>query len=79
MPTLTQVIVEKTTRLFCDHVHKLHGVPKVILSDIDARFINRFWISLHGLMWTRLAMSTAFHPQIDEQMKIIIRVIKEIL
>ena len=43
MPTTTHVTAEGTTRLFCDHVYKHHGLPKVILSDRDARFTSRFW------------------------------------
>ena len=65
MPTTTHVTAEGTARLFRDHVYKLHGLPRVILSDRDARFTSRFWDALHGLLGTRLAMSTAFHPQTD--------------
>ena len=42
MPTTTHVIVKGMARLFRDHVFKLHGLPKVILSDMDARFTSRF-------------------------------------
>jgi len=62
MPTTTHIIVEGTARLFRDHVYKLNGLPRVILSDRDARFTSRFWDALHGLLGIRLAMSTAFHP-----------------
>lgn len=65
MPTTTHVTVEETAWLFHDHVYKIHGLPKVILSDRDVRFTNRFWDALHGLLGTKLAMSTAFHPQTD--------------
>ncbi|XP_074292229.1 uncharacterized protein LOC141619101 [Silene latifolia] len=44
------------------HVVRLHGVPKDIVSDRDARFISRFWQELQELMGTTLKMSTAFHP-----------------
>ena len=43
MPTTTHVTAEEMTRLFCDHVYKIHGLSKVILSDRDARFTSRFW------------------------------------
>ena len=61
-PTTTHVIAEGTIRLFCDHVYKIHGLPKVILNDKNVRFTSRFWDVLHGLLGTKLVMSTAFYP-----------------
>ena len=66
-PITTHITVKRPARLFRDHVYKIHSPPKVILSDRDARFTSRFWDVLHGLLGTRLAMSTAFHPQTDGQ------------
>ena len=62
MPTTTNIIGEGTEILSCDHVNKLHGIPKVILSDMDVRFTSRFWNALHGLLGTRLAIFIALHP-----------------
>ena len=69
MPTTMHVIVEGTARLFCDHVYKHHSPPKIILSDINARFTSRFWNALHSILGTRLATSTPFHSQTDGQME----------
>ena len=44
---------------------RLHGVPKLIVSDHDTKFTSTFWHELHRLMGTKLLMSTAFHPQMD--------------
>lgn len=52
-------------KLFFDTVFRLHGLPRVILSDRDAKFTGNFWRALFKLCDTRLAMSTAFHPQTD--------------
>ena len=45
---------------------RLHGVPKSIVLDHDTKFTSTFWRELHKLMGTKLLMSTAFHPQMDD-------------
>ncbi len=50
---------------FIDNCYKLHGVPKVIVSDTDPRFFGKFWQSFMRKLNTKLNMSTARHPQID--------------
>jgi hypothetical protein len=66
-PTKTTATAPDTARLFFDHVVRLHGLPKSVVSDRDAKFTSRFWQSLFQTMGTRLAMSTAFHLQTDGQ------------
>ena len=65
-------------RLF-DAVVRLHGMPKVIVSDRDAKFTSLFWKGLMARFDTRLAMSTAYHPQTDGQSEIMVRTVKEML
>jgi len=40
IPTTTQVTGEQATRLYGDHVVKLHGTPKAIVSDHDPRLTD---------------------------------------
>jgi hypothetical protein len=42
-----------------------YGLPQVIISDRDPRFISQFWQHLWKLLGTKLDMSTAGHPQTD--------------
>ena len=56
-----------TAQLFLDHVVRLHGLPKSILSDRDTRFTSLFWQSLATTLNIKLSMSTANHPQTDGQ------------
>lgn len=52
---------------FVDNVYKLHGLPKVIVSDRDPIFTSKLWTELFKLTETTLAMSSSRHPQTDGQ------------
>ena len=53
--------------MFCRKYVSLHGVPDVIVSDQDARFVSEFWRSLMRTLGVKMAMSSAYHPQTDGQ------------
>ena len=42
---------------------RLHGIPKIIISDRDLKFTGNFWKSLFKGLNTTLNFSTSFHPQ----------------
>ena len=65
--TKTALSAPELAKTFFDAVFKLHGMPEVIISDRDARFTSLFWKALFKSMGTKLAISTAFHPEIDRQ------------
>src|SRR6202011_2358477 len=80
---LTPISVRtKTTELawfyVCDVV-RLHGMPELIVSDRDSKFMAKFWRELHRIMGTKLLMSTSFHPQTDGHLERVIRSIGQIL
>lgn len=41
------------------------GLPRVIISDRDSKFTSGFWKGLWEAFGTKLAMTTAWHPQAD--------------
>ena len=57
----------EVARLFFEHVVRLFGIPHVVLHDRDARFTAHFWRCLWELLGSRVALSLAYHPQMDGQ------------
>jgi transposase InsO family protein len=79
IPTTTTVTARQLAKLFFNEIVRLHGVPSSIISDRDPRFTSSFWQQLWKQLGTRLAMSTAYHPQTDGQTERANRTIEEML
>jgi RNase H-like domain found in reverse transcriptase/Reverse transcriptase (RNA-dependent DNA polymerase)/Integrase zinc binding domain/Chromo (CHRromatin Organisation MOdifier) domain/Retroviral aspartyl protease len=77
--TNTTVTAPELARIFFREVVRLHGIPKSIISDRDPRFTSHFWKCLWSQLGTKLAMSTAYHPQTDGQTERANRTIEDIL
>jgi len=65
-------IIEKTsaeglTRLFRDHVWKLHGLPESITLDRGVQFAVGMMKKLNNLLGIQMKLSTAYYPQTDGQ------------
>lgn len=58
---------------------RLHGVPKTIVSDRDAKFMSHFWKELQEAFGTTLNYSTAFHPASDGQTERTIQTLEDML
>lgn len=64
---------------YIKEIVRLHGIPITIVSDRDPKFTSEFWKSLHKALGTRLAFSTAFHPQSDGQSERVIQILEDML
>lgn len=62
IPLLSPLIALTVARTFSKNVIKHHGVPHSIISDRD---------SIFKLQGTLLKHSTAYHPQMDGQTKVV--------
>ena len=49
--------------IFMKEVFRLHGIPKVIISDRNVKFTGNLWKSLFKGLYTKLNFSTTYHPQ----------------
>nr|GEW81541.1 retrotransposon protein, putative, Ty3-gypsy subclass [Tanacetum cinerariifolium] len=71
--------IEKLMRLYMKEVVTRHRLHVFIISDRDGRFTSLFWKALHKTLGTRLDMSTAYHPQTDDQSKRTIQTLEDML
>ena len=62
-PCCKSINATDTGKLLWNTVVKLHSIPRVIYSDRGSQFIAGSWRELWRLIGTRLAYSTAYHPQ----------------
>ncbi|KAD4585344.1 hypothetical protein E3N88_22945 [Mikania micrantha] len=79
LPIRETYLVRKLARIYVDEIVSRHGIPLIIISDRDARFMARFWESLHEAFGTRLDLSTAYHPQTDGQTERTIQTLEDML
>ncbi|GJV38797.1 reverse transcriptase [Tanacetum coccineum] len=56
---------------FLNNIYRVHGLPKVIVSDKDTVFLSRFWKELFHKLQVSLHMSSAYHPQTDGQAEVV--------
>ena len=65
LPYDKEITREESADLFISNCYRLHGVPKVIVSDRDPKFVGKFWQTFMGKLNTKLNMSTARHTRTD--------------
>jgi hypothetical protein len=65
IPTRINYTARQMAELMFEHIYKLHGLPKSIVSDRDSLFTSVFWKRLHELIGVKLHMSSAYHPESD--------------
>uniref|UniRef100_A0A670KNJ5 Gypsy retrotransposon integrase-like protein 1 n=1 Tax=Podarcis muralis TaxID=64176 RepID=A0A670KNJ5_PODMU len=67
IPCAKVATAEQTAKLFIDHVFKVHGLPRSILSDRGRQFISNFWQKLMGFLNVKINLASARHPQTNGQ------------
>jgi len=65
--TMEKTLAEGLTKLFQDHVWKLHGLPESIISDRGVQFVAGMMKELNNLLEIQTKLSMAYHPQTDGQ------------
>ncbi|MBW0492711.1 hypothetical protein O181_032426 [Austropuccinia psidii MF-1] len=68
-----------TALLFWNKIISTCGVPKIIISDADPKLTSEFWTNLYDMLGTKLAFSTAYHPDTDGLAERMIQTMEDIL
>jgi len=55
----------KNIEIFMKENIRLHGIPKMVISDRDVKFTSTFWKELFVRLNTNLNFNTSYHPQIN--------------
>ena len=77
--TTKDVDAPHSAQLFVKHVFAHFGLPRIIVSDRDSRFVSAFWRALFRSLGTKLAYSSAYHPQSDGQTERVNRSMEQVL
>lgn len=63
IPCRKSTTAEAFAVMFFRRVYPIWGVPEKIISDRDRRFVSTFWKTLMEKAGTKVALTTAYHPQ----------------
>ncbi|GJW48453.1 putative reverse transcriptase domain-containing protein [Tanacetum coccineum] len=71
--------LDKLARLYLNRIVARHGIPASIICDRDGRFTSNFWRSFQKALGTDISMSTAYHPETDDQNERTIQTLEDML
>ena len=79
VPCHHTITATQLAELFIQHIFRLHGLPRTVVSDRDSKFTSDFWRYVFKRLGTKLAMSSGYHPQTDGQTERMNRTLEEML
>jgi transposase InsO family protein len=79
IPCLSTDTSEDFAHLFEKNIHRLHGLPKDIVSDRGTLFTSNFWRDVCQQLDITRNLSTAFHPQSDGQTERVNAIVEQYL
>lgn len=68
---LPPITTSKHATIFFSNIVRLHRISKSIITDRNPLFVSQFWAELFRLHGIKLAMSSAYHPQMDGQTEVL--------
>ena len=77
IPYATIPTAPKLATLFLQHVYRLHGLPKRILSDRGVQFVSKFWRTLLKELGVEQALTSGYHPESNGQTERVNQVLEQ--
>jgi hypothetical protein len=71
IPTTISVTEVETAKLFFHHFISKFGIPRQAIMDRDARWKGEFWKEICKRMGVVRSLTTAYHPQADDQTEVL--------
>nr|GEU83403.1 putative reverse transcriptase domain, ribonuclease H-like domain, aspartic peptidase domain protein [Tanacetum cinerariifolium] len=71
--------LDKLARLYLNRIVARHWIPVVIICDRDGRFTSNFWKSFQKALGTDICISTAYHPETENQSERTIQTLEDML
>ena len=65
--TTMNISLERITKIYKDEIWKLHGVPRMILSNRGPQFTSKFMEEFTKVLGTKRKLSMVYHLQTDGQ------------
>jgi hypothetical protein len=66
-------------KIFMKENFRLHGIPKMVISDRDVKFTSNFWKELFAGLDTNFNYITSYHPKLDGQIESKNQIIEDML
>ena len=63
----TEITALRVAKIYRDHIFKLHGTPKKVISNWGTQFLSSFMTDLYKLLAIEGNPMTAYHPQDNGQ------------
>lgn len=58
---------KETAEVMLNHVFRVPGFPRNVLSDRGPQFISRFWKAFCQLLGATVSLTSGYHPQTNGQ------------
>jgi hypothetical protein len=71
LPLSHPFTAQQVSKVFMDNIHRLHGMPKVIVSDRVRIFTSKIWHRVFSVLKVKLHFNTTYHPESDGQTELV--------
>lgn len=79
IPVKSSYNAASVAKVYMEHIVRVHGIPKKIISDRDPVFTSSLWRAMQRELGTQLNFSSAYHPETDGQTERVNQILEDML